>query len=476
LKIAVVLVLGFQFVIFFRYIDLDAQMISIDDELKTFQDDQKVFVNIQRQLNNLQDDLERGKGRLSERLQNLPSRMRTQIVGLGKDLAEMRSGKSSEHGSSTPSLMIQRSIQSPAPKVNTLIAHLSDLDREELSTANTMDPRIQSIMKRVVERGIIAPLFLALNKDKDRLLTEPFAEKKKLVSVDLQNRGATLQKYGAKPGEIEEALNRVQGQLQSLRLTPPQSDRWWRTVPGKTGMSKSLDSVTDQALHEISQELRSQQRRLDLPSSNLTQLVQEIQARKALVASQMLEVQDRSKVVQDQLQGLAKPLSVIAVEPREAVLYYPLILAGLVVYFIGRYLWIGWRTLGLAAGYQQLGASEQALQVSFAGFPKLWRTRRYSDLSTWLVLTLSLAPGALLAVSFRHIWSRPDLMKDAPVRLYQTAIVCCVLACAVLIGSSFRPTVGLGRKVISKSPGSLDEKASVREDIGSESSTEIRSG
>ena len=84
LKIAAVLVLGFQFVIFFRFIDLNERQIGLDGEVRQLQDDQKAFVVIQAQLGDLQGDLQKGKGRLSERLQNLPSAMRTQIFGLGR--------------------------------------------------------------------------------------------------------------------------------------------------------------------------------------------------------------------------------------------------------------------------------------------------------------------------------------------------------------------------------------------------------
>src|SRR2546426_3432814 len=75
LKIAAVLVLGFQFVIFFRFIDLNGQQVSLDRDIEQLQSDQKALADIQAQLGNLQDALQKGRRHLSDRLKNLPSAM-----------------------------------------------------------------------------------------------------------------------------------------------------------------------------------------------------------------------------------------------------------------------------------------------------------------------------------------------------------------------------------------------------------------
>src|SRR2546425_9650106 len=102
-------------------------------------------------------------------------------------------------------------------------------------------------------------------------------------------------------------------------------------------MSRDLVIDTGHVGDQIGQEVRSQQLRLESVGSQLTSLTQEGQAKKELIASQMQEVQDRYKLVQDRLQTYAKPLSVIAVGARDAVLYYPIIVAALFVYFTARY-------------------------------------------------------------------------------------------------------------------------------------------
>jgi hypothetical protein len=320
-KIAAALVLGFQFVIFFRFIDLNGLQIGLDKRIAQVRGDPKAIADIQGQLNDLQSDLQKGRRQLSERLQNLPSVMRTQIVGLEKDLAQLRSGRSSERTSSARPPMIQMQVQRAAPRVNPLIAGLPEADRKVLTEANPEDPALQNIVKRIVESGIIQPLFLALNGDKDRFLTKPFAEKKKLLSATLHKYASTLKSYKARPGEIEEALNRLQGQLQAVRLFPPQSDRWWRTVQGKGTVSENLAIDAGHAVDEVSQELHSQAQGVDLLGSHLAQLAQDVQKSKDDAANQMDEMQNEYKVVQDQLQSYAKPLSLIAVGPREAVLY-----------------------------------------------------------------------------------------------------------------------------------------------------------
>jgi len=77
--------------------------------------------------------------------------------------------------------------------------------------------------------------------------------------------------------------------------------------------------------------------------------------------------------------------------------------------------------------------------VSFAEFPEVWRTRRYTDLATWLVLALSLVPGILMAVSLQRISSSPDLLKDVLFGLYKAAVIFYVLASLALVVASLGP-------------------------------------
>jgi hypothetical protein len=114
-------------------------------------------------------------------------------------------------------------------------------------------------------------------------------------------------------------------------------------------------------------------------------------------------------------------------------------LSALFVYFVGRYLLLGRRAQDLAARYREFGASEQVLRVSFAEFPEVWRSRRHTDLATWLVLALSLVPGILMAVSLQRISSSPDLLKDGPAWLYKAAVIFYVLACVALVVASLGP-------------------------------------
>lgn len=100
---------------------------------------------------------------------------------------------------------------------------------------------------------------------------------------------------------------------------------------------------------------------------------------------------------------------------------------------------LGRRAQDLAARYREFGASEQVLQVSFAEFPEVWRTRRYTDLATWLVLALSLVPGILMAVSLQRISSSPDLLKDVLFGLYKAAVIFYVLASLALVVASLGP-------------------------------------
>lgn len=422
LKIAIVLVLGFQFVIFFRFIDLNEQIISGEKQIGSLQNDQMALDDVQVHLGDLKTILQKGETELSERLKKTPSNLRAQIVKLEEELGELRSRQSDVGATPAARPMIQMPIQTGAPAESLLVAGLSDADVKILRNSDFGDPTFEKVVEQIVEPRIIQPAFAALNTDKDRLLEKPYGAKKAQLLATLRSHDHALEERGLKTGQIAETVSQVQTQLNLLRFTVPRSDRWWKTFEGKARVSKELVIDTEHLGDQIGQELRSQQLRLEAVGSQLTGLIHEGHAREELMANQMREVQDRYKLLQDRLQSYAKPLSVITVGPREAVLYYPIILASLFVYFTGRYLLLRWRARHLATNYRELGVSDGVLLVSVGDFPGVMGVHRpYAHFTNWLVLILCLVPGVLTTISLDRISNSADLMKDAPLLLYKTA-------------------------------------------------------
>lgn len=438
LKIAALLVLGFQFVIFFRSIDLNQKQANLDKNIRSLKDDQKAFTAVQARLIELQDELQKGKVKLSERLQDLTPTMRAEIVSLEGGLGDLRKASQSESPVSSGSMAVQ-TFQGQRHRDNPLIANLTAKDKKVLAEANPGDPELQRIIKRTVEQGIVRPLFWRLNADKDQLLTKPVTDKMKLLSATIQNDAKTLEKHSANPGDMLTALNQAQEQLQALRFTPPKSERWWRTVRGKVQTSKELEIDEKQAVDGVAAQLDRQERDVGKISSRLSDLLEESQESKEALAKEMQDLQDRYNVVQGHLEIYAKPLSVIAVEPRQAVLYYPLILSALFVFFVWRYLALRRRGRVLAARYREFNVSDDVIQVAFGGFPQVRRDGGHTGPATWLVCATALLPGILLAVSLQHIWGSGSLRQDAPVGLYVTASVFYVLAYVALVADSFGP-------------------------------------
>ena len=441
LKIAFVLVLGFQFVIFFRFIDLNDQIISSARQIGSLQNDQKAFDDVQARLGDLKTVLQQGQSELSEQLKNVPSNLREQIVQFETELGELRRPPSAVGLIPPPPSPIQMPIQSPAPPKTLLVEGLSDADMKILTSSDFGNPAFEKVVARIVDDRIVRPAFVALNAEKEQLLEQPCRAKKAGLLSALQSHDRVLEEYGLKSGQVTEAVSQVQTQLDHLRFTPPRSDRWWKTLAGKMRMSRDLVIDTGHVGDQIGQELRSQQLRLESVGSQLTSLTQEGQAKKELIASQMQEVQDRYKLVQDRLQTYAKPLSVIAVGARDAVLYYPIIVAALFVYFTARYLLLYGRARQLAANYRDLGVPDDVLRVSLGDFPGVVSAHRPSvHLNNWFVLALGLVPGLLGIISLHRILGSADLMKDAPLLLYRTAGALYLLSYLTLVVILLRST------------------------------------
>lgn len=455
-KIAVILIVAFQFVIFFRFIDLNQRRIKLDEEKSHLQEDQRVLNDIEIQLSSLQSQLQKGARELSKGLQALPSNMHAQIKAFNNDLLKLRSKAFFERPVSNQSQGVQsvaHQINAASPvvrqspvqqsamdiKPNSLIASLSEADRKILSAADFGDPEFQRVAKQVVERGIISPMFRELNADKERLLTRPLVIKEKDLSTTLQEHADALRRNKLRPSAILNALNRVQDQVQAIRLRPPQSDQWWQTLQGKADVGQNLIINTGSMVGKIRVEVASEERNVTTVGSHLSHLVQENQAKEKEVATKINDVQSKYEVAQQQIQNYAKPLSVVAVGPREAVLYYPLILSALFIYFVWRYLALGRRSSDLAARYRDLGVSDQVLHVTFGDFPEVSWKRGYYNLTIWITFAVALLPGGLLVLSLHRIWGSADLLRDAPLFLYDAALVLYLLAyIALVVGSMMR--------------------------------------
>jgi hypothetical protein len=446
LKIAFVLVLGFQFVIFFRFIDLNDQIINSAKQLGSLQKGQKAFDDVQARLGDLKTVLQQGQSELSEQLKSVPSSLREQIDQFETVLGGMRHPPSFVGSTpGPPSPMIQMPIQSPAPSLKTsFVQGLSDSDMKILTSSDFGNPAFEKIVARIVDDRIVLPAFAALNIKKEQLLEQPCRAKNAGLLSALQTSDRVLEEYGLKAGQVTEVISQVQTQLDHLRFTPPRSDRWWKTFTGKMRTSQDLVIDTGHVGDQIGQELSSQQLRLESVGSQLTGLIQEGQAKKELMASQMQEVEDRYKLVQDRLQTYARPLSVVAVRARDAVLYYPVIVAALFVYLTARYLLLRGRARQLAANYRNLGVPDDVLHVSLGDFPGVQSAHRPSvHLNNWFVLATGLVPGLLGIISLHRILGSPDLMKDAPVLLYGTAGALYLVSDARGYPPAFYPQVSL---------------------------------
>lgn len=79
LKIAAIVLLAFQIVIFFRFVDLHERGAHLDQQLTQLRNDRKAFGEVQMNLISLKEVLPAGRQKLTESISKTPDTLKDQI-------------------------------------------------------------------------------------------------------------------------------------------------------------------------------------------------------------------------------------------------------------------------------------------------------------------------------------------------------------------------------------------------------------
>lgn len=445
LKIATIVLLAFQIVIFFRFVDLHERGSHLDQQLTQLRNDRKAFGEVQMNLISLKEVLQAGRQKLTESLSKTPDALKDQIGGLEQNVKDIRTKELVDQP--TGNLAIQAPIQSPLRVTQdvSFFTGLTEADINILKTANFHEKTFDDVIKRIVEERIVQPKFLALNESKNELLDKPFAEKKNAFFTVLSNYRNVLESYKLSISEVENKVNQVEKGLQKLQYIAPATDTWWRTFSGKETVARNKAINTHQIIDQIGQVLGVPMHEIDSFDKQLAALVENGEIQKKDLDDKAQKFQNNYSEVQALLQNYAKPLSIVALGPKDAVLYYPVVLAGIFGYFVWRYVRLLQRTRSLATACRDHGLSDKVIQIYFTDIPgsfkgiQLGETVPGNLIARVFVYVLGATPGVFAALSLYWILTSQYLKKDAPLFLYAASgaifiVFYAILAVCVLRG------------------------------------------
>ena len=464
LKIVGFLLLAFQFLVFFRFIDLSDRQEQLGAEVAQLGADREAVGEIQAQLTSLGEALQAGKNQLTEELRQAPESMRKQVQALETYIRILREGPPvgppigpGDRGPSPAgrgNVAFQAAPDSaPAPftpliaeelRVAAFAEDLSGTEMETLRKAKPEEKGFKDLVERIVNKTIVQPTLDDLNEMREAVLEKPFVQGKSQLLAALDSQRGALERHGLTAGTIRQKLNQVQQSLHTFQFTAPGSEPWWRTYAGKGELFRAQRIVAHEVVLQVSHVLEKPGQDLDSLVLRLAALLEERELAKRDLEGQLRKLEANLGTIQSRLETFAKPLSVVALEPRDAVVYYPVVLAAAFAFFVWRYVRLHRRVSSLAAAYREFGLSDEVLKVYLADYPGFTdaavpqRTVWGYPAATGLRVVLCATPGILAGVSLYRILTSPSLMSAAPSFVYAIAAVCFVATYSILIAPVLR--------------------------------------
>lgn len=486
LKVAALLLIAFQFVIFFRFINLSDSAIKLNDQKTKIEADKDAFNRVQDKFELMEKTIDSGSERIISHLDNMPRNLREKFKLLENFIKKLRSGeikfptfskkRSQDQAfqgfkpkSIAPSISVAPNTptiqqKNPAQTGNLSMgaanapAQISELEQQKalfplylseaewrlLKSGDTRKKEFKEAIKSIVNERIIPPMFAELRKIKKESMDEQFVRNKKQLLKSLENHKGILARFNVDTNNIRSQINTIQKELQTLQINEPASDNWWDTFAGKTAISELLAVNIDRSTDKFKGELHGAREKIESVGSELTTLINKTEKKMNEIENKKKDIEAKYKQLQLHLEKYSKPLPWIALKPKEAVLLYPVIFAFVFVFFVWRYLKLQRRAQHLEKMAMKFDVSNELLQFYFDSLFRLSRTI-YEKKSTigslvtrGFIAILCSAPAVLGLVSIYRIHTSLSMNKEYPLVLYAVSGMVFLVSSLFLILRIFR--------------------------------------
>ena len=167
LKLAVVLLLAFQFFVFFRFANLSDQQFELQPQLEQAEANQQALLKVRGAVEKIETTLKNGTAQLATTLGELPQQIRNELGKLDQDLTAFRSEPLPPLRDERPMLQMQQlqianaNIDAAQPSVgrdeSRFFAELAPAEREQLHGAEASSPIFRERVVRIVENRSSSP-------------------------------------------------------------------------------------------------------------------------------------------------------------------------------------------------------------------------------------------------------------------------------------------------------------------------------
>lgn len=452
IKFAVVLLLAFQFFVFFRFANLSDQQFELQPQLEQAEAHQEALVKIRGRVEKIETTLKTGTTELASFLGNLPQQIRNGLGKLNEDLTTFREEPLPPQRDERPMQQMQMQMQQiPNMAINAVqpssggiesrfLAELTHAESKELHEAEASSPVFRERVVHIVEHQIIQPAFAELNDLAETLVVKPLTA----GLAELRQQTAALETLKATGANVDgwlENAEQVVTVAKDLRFRPPTEVDWWTSAVAKGNFADAAKLDTARIADEARSALSRPDTELKLLAEKMESALASLRQQGTQIDAELKQLQEHALSLEGLIEGYAKPLAVLALEPKDLVIFYPVILAAIVSVFAIRQVLLRRRAATLAGVYRELGVSAHILDVYFTELPAtrdraedssrpVWgRVRRHAG---WLWVV----PAGFAIASFAWVLGSKSLGGEAPRLLYSLSAVVLVVACLILLRSS----------------------------------------
>ncbi len=289
-KLALLVVLAFQFLILLPFLRLSRDSPDNKASVTSLTDQQRAVREVQNRLERLRSTLKQVARSSSE-----------------PEPVDMR---------------VQRPLQSSVPHLLSGLSPEQMRQLEEAYTAQKIES-VRAVLTPLVRAEIIEPYFASLNTNSLALIGHPFEAQSVLLTRTIRKESSVLAELKLAPDSMIEELGRMQGRIGELHFNVPESDQWWESIGAKVQVVDALASNTDKMIGGLGQQLSKLSANTSVIDDQIKKQLEESESKRQQIDNALKELQARSGEIQGLLSDVAKPFKLIAVQVQDAVLYFP---------------------------------------------------------------------------------------------------------------------------------------------------------
>ncbi len=450
LKIAALLLLIFQFVVFFQFIELNDDKVLADWEIAHLKENKKGLQEVKNKFEAMNQTFEVDGEQLAAALKTAKSELKEKLGSLEKFISTLRDmDKERRRRIQINKILSQDGLPftgSPATdEALSDLVNLSYAQRQILKTLKIKDRGYKKLVKRLVNKQLVPPILAKLNSGKNELIQKQLQDKKYQMLDLIENQRTFLEKHSIDVSSLEDKVYILQENIYALQINLPDIDDWWTVSKNRNPNSRFLPVDIDECVDKFGNALGNVNKDLKLVGFELSPVIGILDKKVEKLNSQLAELQKRADLINLKYDSYTKPILGIIIDPKTAILFYPVILAIIFIFFVWRYLELRQRARYLNAVSRKLGLNDDISQLYFSDFMGVTRvTREEKSLGGFLlsigpVSVLCAESGVFAVMSMFSILKSPTLNPDSPVFLYVASGICLVVTYALLITTVFRP-------------------------------------